>query len=103
MKTLIDGDMAANNGGWQWSAGTGTDAAPYFRIFNPVSQGKRFDPNGAFIRQWIPDLAALGDEIIHEPWKRPPRMKGYSDRIVIHEQQRPKCLAMYRKVLNSKR
>ena len=56
MRNLIDGDLASNNGGWQWSASTGTDAAPYFRIFNPCSQSKRFDPNGVYIRQWVPEL-----------------------------------------------
>ena len=59
MKQLVDGDMAANNGGWQWSAGTGTDAAPYFRIFNPVTQGQKFDPEGTFVRRWIPELAEV--------------------------------------------
>ena len=57
MEQLIDGDPACNNGGWQWCAGTGTDAAPYFRIFNPIIQGKKFDPTGIFIRRWIPELA----------------------------------------------
>ena len=67
MQHLIDGDLAANNGGWQWSASTGTDAVPYFRIFNPVSQSKRFDPDGAFIRKWVPELASVDDKHIHEP------------------------------------
>lgn len=67
MRHLIDGDLAANNGGWQWSASTGTDSVPYFRIFNPVSQSQRFDPNGRFIRQWLPELAALSDKAIHDP------------------------------------
>ena len=58
MDLLVDGDFAANNGGWQWSASTGTDAAPYFRIFNPVTQAKKFDPDGAFVRRWVPELAA---------------------------------------------
>ena len=71
MQNLIDGDLASNNGGWQWVAGTGTDAAPYFRIFNPVSQGIKFDPQGRFIRQWIPELNSVPDEYIHEPWKMP--------------------------------
>ena len=57
MDLLVDGDFAANNGGWQWSASTGTDAAPYFRIFNPVTQAKKFDPDGAFVRRWVPELA----------------------------------------------
>ncbi|WP_010484318.1 deoxyribodipyrimidine photo-lyase [Pseudomonas sp. S9] len=67
MRHLIDGDLAANNGGWQWSASTGTDAAPYFRIFNPVSQSQRFDPDGRFIRQWLPELDGLGKKEIHDP------------------------------------
>lgn len=58
MRHLIDGDLAANNGGWQWSASTGTDAVPYFRLFNPLSQSERFDPRGEFIRHWLPELAA---------------------------------------------
>lgn len=67
MRHLIDGDLAANNGGWQWSASTGTDAAPYFRIFNPFSQSRKFDPDGRFIRHWLPELAALEKRDIHEP------------------------------------
>ncbi|UTW09140.1 deoxyribodipyrimidine photo-lyase [Pseudomonas benzenivorans] len=67
MRQLIDGDLAANNGGWQWSASTGTDAAPYFRIFNPVSQSQRFDPQGRFIRHWLPELQGLDDKRIHDP------------------------------------
>lgn len=67
MQHLIDGDFASNNGGWQWCASTGTDAAPYFRVFNPVTQSRRFDPDGRFIRRWLPELAALDDREIHEP------------------------------------
>jgi deoxyribodipyrimidine photo-lyase len=59
MENLLDGDIAANNGGWQWTAGTGTDAAPYFRIFNPVLQSAKFDPNGDYIRKWVPELRGL--------------------------------------------
>ncbi len=69
MQNLIDGDIAANNGGWQWVAGTGTDAAPYFRIFNPVTQSKKFDPEGAYIRRWVPELRQVPDEFIHTPWE----------------------------------
>jgi deoxyribodipyrimidine photo-lyase len=67
MQHLIDGDLAANNGGWQWSASTGTDAVPYFRIFNPVRQSQRFDGEGEFIRRFLPELAALDNTTIHEP------------------------------------
>lgn len=67
MQHLIDGDLAANNGGWQWSASTGTDAVPYFRLFNPISQSKKFDPKGEFIRRWLPELAHLSDKEIHQP------------------------------------
>ncbi|MFV5346115.1 deoxyribodipyrimidine photo-lyase [Acinetobacter soli] len=68
MQHLIDGDFAANNGGWQWSASTGTDAAPYFRIFNPVSQSEKFDPDGKFLREWLPELKHLDNTQIHEPY-----------------------------------
>jgi deoxyribodipyrimidine photo-lyase len=71
MQHLVDGDPAANNGGWQWTAGTGTDAAPYFRIFNPTAQGKKHDPDGAYVRQWLPELANVPDKYIHEPSKMP--------------------------------
>lgn len=67
MRHLIDGDLAANNGGWQWSASTGTDAVPWFRLFNPISQSQRFDPQGRFIRHWLPELADLDNRRIHDP------------------------------------
>jgi len=69
MRRLVDGDPANNNGGWQWTAGTGTDAAPYFRVFNPVVQAKRFDSTGAYVRRWIPELENVPDRFIHEPWR----------------------------------
>jgi deoxyribodipyrimidine photo-lyase len=67
MRHLIDGDLAANNGGWQWSSSTGTDSVPYFRIFNPLSQSERFDPDGRFIRHWLPELGGLSKKHIHQP------------------------------------
>jgi deoxyribodipyrimidine photo-lyase len=100
MRRLVDGDLAANNGGWQWSAGTGTDAAPYFRIFNPTSQGEKFDPEGAFVRQWIPELASVPLRFVHRPWDAPAgtALQGYPSRVVLHEEQRPKCLALFQAV-----
>ncbi|MEY4916981.1 MAG: hypothetical protein RL616_894 [Verrucomicrobiota bacterium] len=100
MRQLVDGDMAANNGGWQWSAGTGTDAAPYFRIFNPVSQGEKFDAEGKFVRRWIPELKDFPDDLIHQPWENPLALSKskYAQRIVVHEEQRVKCLAMFKAV-----
>ncbi len=101
MQRLVDGDCAANNGGWQWSAGTGNDAAPYFRIFNPVTQGVKYDPEGHFVRRWIPELVSLPSDCIHTPWKTSGdslRNLHYPSRIVIHEEQRPRCLAMFQAV-----
>ncbi len=72
MKHLVDGDWAANNMGWQWSAGCGCDAQPYFRVFNPVTQGERFDPEGNYVRRWIPELAKVPTKFIHQPWRAPP-------------------------------
>jgi deoxyribodipyrimidine photo-lyase len=95
MQQLVDGDMAANNGGWQWSAGAGADAAPYFRIFNPISQSRRFDPDAAFIKRWIPELADIPTALCHEPWKDMTATSQYAKRIVLHQEQRPKCLAMF--------
>ncbi|MEO6063037.1 MAG: deoxyribodipyrimidine photo-lyase [Thermoflexales bacterium] len=68
MRSLIDGDPASNNGGWQWAAGTGTDAQPWFRVFNPTLQGQRFDPDGAYVRQWVPELAGFRGADVHMPW-----------------------------------
>lgn len=79
MRHLIDGDLAANNGGWQWSASTGTDAAPYFRIMNPYSQSKRFDPDGSFIRRYVPELSGIEGEAIHDPSHLPPMARARID------------------------
>lgn len=97
MRELIDGDPAANNGGWQWTAGTGTDAAPYFRIFNPILQGKKFDPHGSYIRRWLPELAHLPDELVHEPWLAGQPISGYPERIVDHFSARDRAVAAYRR------
>ena len=69
--TLLDADLANNTQGWQWTAGTGADAAPYFRVFNPVIQARRFDPGGAYVRRWLPGFAGLPDAALFEPWQYP--------------------------------
>jgi len=94
-RRLVDGDPASNNGGWQWAASTGTDAQPYFRIFNPVTQGRRFDPDGAYVRRFVPELAGLPDACVHEPWKaeRPP--DDYPPPRVDHRERRAEALRRY--------
>lgn len=83
MENLLDGDPAANNGGWQWTAGTGTDAAPYFRIFNPVLQSEKFDPDGDYIRKWIPELSSLSKKEIHAPWNSDKRISSYPEKPIV--------------------
>lgn len=98
MSRLIDGDLAANNGGWQWAASTGTDSAPYFRIFNPTTQGERFDKNGDFIRQWLPELSDVPEKFIHQPheWAKKNKQKlDYPAPIVEHKQARQQTLAAF--------
>lgn len=108
MEQLVDGDQAANNGGWQWAAGTGTDAQPFFRIFNPTLQGEKFDPDGAYVRRWVPELARVPTAQIHAPWKLSPAERehlgcaGYPLPIVDHAAQRAKALAMYQKAVPPK-
>lgn len=94
---LVDGDPASNNGGWQWAASTGTDAQPYFRIFNPVAQGERFDPDGRYVKRWIPELRALPGNRIHAPWHGGDPPNGYPRPIVDHGEARLRALAAYRK------
>lgn len=80
--TLVDADLANNTLGWQWTAGCGADAAPYFRVFNPVLQGERFDPEGAYVRRWVPELAALPAAYLHRPWEAPaPALRGAGVRL----------------------
>ncbi|MEO8556783.1 MAG: FAD-binding domain-containing protein, partial [Actinomycetota bacterium] len=93
MRWLVDGDLASNQHGWQWTAGCGTDAAPYFRVFNPTLQGKRFDPHGDYVRRYVPELRHVHEKSIHEPWTLdggPPR--GYPAPIVDHGQERRESL-----------
>jgi deoxyribodipyrimidine photo-lyase len=101
---LIDYELASNNGGWQWAASTGSDAQPWFRIFNPLTQSRRFDPQGRFIRRYLPQLARLGDDLIHAPWEAGPidleaagivLGRDYPEPIVHHAEAREKTLARY--------
>jgi deoxyribodipyrimidine photo-lyase len=101
---LVDADLAQNTLGWQWVAGCGADAAPYFRIFNPVTQGERFDPDGAYIRRWVPELARLQGKWIHRPWEAPASAleaagltlgANYPLPLVDHAQARARALAAY--------
>ncbi|HXW51179.1 MAG TPA: FAD-binding domain-containing protein, partial [Candidatus Acidoferrales bacterium] len=104
MRFLADGDLASNNGGWQWCAGSGADGAPYFRIFNPTTQAIRFDPAGVYVRRYLPELAKLPDAWIHEPWRAPAHVlaeakvtlgKTYPRPIVDHASARIRALAAY--------
>jgi deoxyribodipyrimidine photo-lyase len=95
---LVDADYASNNHNWQWVAGTGTDAAPYVRVFNPVTQGKKFDPDGAYVRKWVPELGGVGSAAIHEPWTLPEQPDGYPEPIVDHATERKETLARFSRV-----
>jgi deoxyribodipyrimidine photo-lyase len=95
MQRLIDGDPASNNGGWQWAASTGTDAQPYFRIFNPVAQGERFDPAGRYVRRFVPELRGVRDRDLHRPWDSPCPPADYPAPIVDHAHQRQLAIARY--------
>ena len=93
MNTLIDGDFASNNGGWQWSASTGVDAAPYFRIFNPITQSEKFDKEGSFIKKWIPEIAAAKN--IHDPSTEERKEMGYSYHLVDLKESRKKAIEQF--------
>lgn len=99
MQHLIDGDLAANNGGWQWCASTGTDAVPYFRIFNPVSQSQKFDAQGDYIRQWLPELAHLDAKTIHEPYAKNLNLDlNYPKPIVDLKQSRVRAIEAFKQI-----
>jgi deoxyribodipyrimidine photo-lyase len=102
--TLVDADLANNAASWQWVAGCGADAAPYFRVFNPVLQGEKFDPEGEYVRRYVPELAKLDARYIHRPWEAPAEVlkaagitlgKTYPKPIVDHAKARERALAAY--------
>jgi deoxyribodipyrimidine photo-lyase len=98
---LIDFDLSANNGGWQWAASTGCDAQPWFRIFNPITQSTRFDPQGKFIKKYIPELKKCSDDEIHAPWLSDKSDEfDYPAPIVDHASRRFMALALYKSVKN---
>lgn len=105
--TLVDADIASNPANWQWVAGSGADAAPYFRIFNPMTQGKKFDPDGAYVRQWIPELARLPNKHLQTPWEAPDQVlktaevtlgKDYPAPIVDHKAARERALEAFKSI-----
>ncbi|NUG13346.1 deoxyribodipyrimidine photo-lyase, partial [Acinetobacter seifertii] len=99
MQHLIDGDLAANNGGWQWCASTGTDAVPYFRIFNPISQSQKFDPNGDYIRTWVKELAHLDNKSIHDPYSANKSLRlNYPKPIVDLKETRLKAIETFKRI-----
>lgn len=104
-RQLLDADVSQNAGNWQWVAGTGADAAPYFRIFNPVTQSEKFDPNGDYIRRWVPELEGVPTSRIHAPWKAGPlalaewEADGYPPPLVDHAEARQRTLDAYEAVV----
>jgi len=109
--TLLDADLANNTMGWQWTAGCGADAAPYFRIFNPVLQGERFDPEGIYVRRWIPELASLPSRLIHKPWEASSTLLRdcgielgvhYPEPIINHAEARQLALELYGEMKSQK-
>ena len=108
--TLVDADLANNAASWQWVAGSGADAAPYFRIFNPILQGEKFDPKGEYVKTWVPELANLSAKYIHQPWEAPDSElakahiqlgKNYPAPIVAHQEARVRALARYKNIKKS--
>jgi deoxyribodipyrimidine photo-lyase len=112
MRYLIDGDVANNRGGWRWTAGVGADPQPWFRIFNPVLQGQRFDADGAWVRRWIPELTNVPDRYLHAPWQMPPQTaaeagveigRTYPRPIIDLRAGRERALAAFRSVVGDDR
>jgi deoxyribodipyrimidine photo-lyase len=96
--TLVDADIGSNSASWQWVAGCGADAAPYYRVFNPVLQGEKFDPHGTYIRRWVPELAHVPNAFIHKPWESPMPPKAYPPRIIDHGVARDRALSAFKRI-----
>jgi deoxyribodipyrimidine photo-lyase len=96
--TLVDADIGNNAAGWQWVAGCGADASPYYRVFNPVLQGEKFDPHGTYVRQWVPELKNVPDEFIHRPWDMSVPPKAYPLRMVDHSVARERALEAFKRI-----
>lgn len=101
--TLVDADLASNSASWQWVAGSGADAAPYFRIFNPILQGEKFDPRGDYIKTWIPELKSCPQQWIHRPWEAPNQQFAgdYPRPVVDHQEARQRALSFYQQIKTS--
>lgn len=108
--TLVDADLASNTLGWQWAGGCGADAAPYFRIFNPMTQSEKFDPQGEYLRRWVPELAKLPNKWIHKPWQSPEKIReevgfelgrDYPEPLVDHQEARQRALAALKQLQNA--
>ena len=98
---LVDGDIALNPFNWQWIAGSGADGAPFFRIFNPILQAKKFDPDGSYVKKWLPQLNNLPADIVHNPWQASGDLTDYYQPIVDHQQARKKALSIFKKTNTS--
>jgi deoxyribodipyrimidine photo-lyase len=96
--TLLDADIASNSASWQWVAGCGADAAPYYRVFNPVLQGEKFDPHGAYVRRWVPELKDVPDAFVHKPWEMPVPPRAYPVRIIDHGKARDRALSAFKRI-----
>ena len=96
LRWLVDGDLASNQHGWQWVAGSGTDAAPYFRVFNPTTQGRKFDPDGSYVRRWVPELEDVADP--HDPSPEDRDRVGYPAPMVDHARERREALARWEEI-----
>lgn len=98
MALLVDGDLPSNQHGWQWAAGSGTDAAPYFRVFNPVTQGERYDPQGDYVRRWVDELAGVPGKKVHQPWTLDEPPASYPAPIVDHKTERQEALDRFNRL-----